>query len=276
MVGAAIAAALWVATRLSNVVIPLMIGIVVSALLVPFSNWLQRHGWPKWVAVIASLVAVLAGIAVLVFLVLWRVQASLPRLQHRAVAVVEQLQHFAKHSTLQLPTLDVDTVGSTVRSFIEGHAAQLEAGFAVAGGGLVDFGEGLFIVIFVTIFTLTGGRRMWQWVVTLFPRKAQPRLSVAGEAGWQTLTHFIRIQIVIAATDAAGIGLGAFILGLPLAAPIGVIVFIGAFIPVVGAFAAGALAVLIALLFKGWVAALVMLGIVILVQQLEGGSFTRS
>ena len=270
IVGAAIAAALWVAARLSNVVIPLMIGVVVAALLVPFSNWLQHHRWPKWLAVIASLAAVLAGFAILVFLVLWRVQTSLPRLQNRAVAVIDQIQRLARHSTLQLPTLNVDTVGATVRSFIEDHAAQLQAGIAVAGSGLVDFGEGLFIVLFVTIFALTGGRHMWQWVITLFPKKAQTRLAVAGEAGWETLTHFIRIQIVIAATDAAGIGLGAFFLGLPLATPIGVIVFIGAFIPVVGAFAAGAVAVLIALLFKGWVAALIMLGVVILVQQLEG------
>ena len=166
--------------------------------------------------------------------------------------------------------MSIDTSTSTIRSFVEGHASQLEAGIAVAGSTGVRLGEGLFIVIFVTIFALTGGANMWRWVVGLFPQPAQPRLTVAGEAGWSTLTHFIRIQIVIAATDAAGIGLGAFFVGLPLAAPIGVIVFVGAFIPVVGAFAAGAVAVLIALLFKGWVAAIIMLGIVILIQQLEG------
>ncbi|WIJ46882.1 AI-2E family transporter [Curtobacterium citreum] len=160
--------------------------------------------------------------------------------------------------------------GFGARSFVEQHATALQQGVVVAGATLVHLSEGLFIVTFVTIFSLTGGRRMWEWVVSLFPRAAHHRLAVAGAAGWTTLTHFIRVQVVIAATDALGIALGAFLLGVPLAGPIGVVVFVGAFVPVVGAFAAGAVAVLLALLFQGWVTALVMLGVVVLVQQLEG------
>lgn len=270
VIGAAIAGALWVASVLSNVVLPLMVGIVVAALLVPFSTWMQRHHVPRWAAITLSLLTVPAGVAALVFLVFWRVSESLPALQSRTVALVGQVQRFLQDNPLGLPKLDIDTSADAVRSFVQEHATQLEAGVAVAGGTIVELGEGLFIAVFVVVFALTGGRRMWEWAVTLFPQPSQPRLRIAGEAGWETLTHFIRVQVVIAATDALGIGLGAFFLGLPLAAPIGVVVFVGAFIPVVGAFAAGAVAVAIALLFKGWVVALVMLGIVVLVQQLEG------
>ncbi|OIH97709.1 AI-2E family transporter [Curtobacterium sp. MCBA15_001] len=270
VIAAAVGLAGWVTFTLANVVVPLAIGLVVAALLVPFSALLQRHGVPKWLSITTALLTLVAGIALLVFLVVWRVSEQLPALEARSVALVSSAQDLLRHPPLGLPAVDLDTVSADVRSFITRHAAELRQGVAVAGATLVHLGEGLFIVTFTTIFALTGGRRMWDWVVSLFPRSAQHRIHVASEAGWTTLTHFIRVQVVIAATDAIGIALGAFLLGVPLAGPVGVVVFIGAFIPVVGAFAAGAVAVLLALLFKGWVVALVMLGVVVLVQQLEG------
>lgn len=260
----------WIAVTLANVVVPLLIGIVVAALLVPLSNLLQRHGAPRWLAIVVALLSVIVGVALLVFLVVWRVSDQLPGLESRSVALIASVQDLLRHPPLGLPAVDLDTLSTDARDFIAQHSAELQQGVVVAGATLVHLGEGLFIVTFTVIFALTGGRRMWEWVVSLFPRGAQHRLGVAGEAGWTTLTHFIRVQVVIAATDAIGIALGAFFLGVPLAGPIGVVVFVGAFIPVVGAFAAGAVAVLLALLFKGWVIALVMLGVVVLVQQLEG------
>ncbi|WP_420369176.1 AI-2E family transporter [Curtobacterium sp. L1-20] len=268
VIAAAVGLAGWIAATLSNVVVPLLIGLVVAALLVPFSALLQRHGVPKWLAIVTALLSLVAGVAVLVFLVVWRVSEQLPDLERRSVALVGTVQDLLRHPPFGLPAVDLDT--GDVRGFVEQHGAALQQGVVVAGATLVHLGEGLFIVTFVTIFALTGGRHMWDWIVSLFPRRAQHRLHAASEAGWTTLTHFIRVQVIIAATDAIGIALGAFLLGVPLAGPIGVVVFVGAFIPVVGAFAAGAVAVLLALLFKGWVIALVMLGVVVLVQQLEG------
>ena len=119
------------------------------------------------------------------------------------------------------------------------------------------------------------GRGIWHWLVKLFPVKARAALIGAGEAGWITLTTFVKVQIFVAFVDAVGIGLGAFILGLftggfPLVIPIAIAVFLGSFIPVVGAVATGVIAVFIALVYLGPVPALIMIGIVILVQQLEG------
>lgn len=270
VIAAAVAVAGYIAFALANVVVPLLIGLVVAALLVPFSGLLQRHGVPKWMAIVAALLALVAGIAFLVFLVVWRVNDQLPALERRSVTLIGTVQDLLRHPPLGLPSVDLDTISTDARTFIEQHSSELQQGIAVAGTTLVHLGEGLFIVTFVTIFALTGGRHMWDWILSLFPRRAQHRLHVASEAGWTTLTHFIRVQVIIAATDAVGIALGAFFLGVPLAGPIGVVVFVGAFVPVVGAFAAGAVAVLLALLFKGWVVALVMLGVVVLVQQLEG------
>lgn len=270
VIAAAIGVVGWAAATLANVVVPFLVGLVVAALLVPFSALLQRRGLPRWAAIVTALLALVVGAALLVFLVVWRVSEQLPGLEDRTVDLIGTVEALLRHPPLGLPSVDLDTIGTDARRFVEGHSAELRQGVVVAGATLVHLGEGLFIVTFVTIFALTGGRRMWEWVVSLFPRAAHHRLRAAGEAGWVTLTHFIRVQLVIAATDALGIALGAFLLGVPLAGPIGVVVFVGAFVPVVGAFAAGAVAVLLALLFQGWVTALVMLGIVVLVQQLEG------
>jgi predicted PurR-regulated permease PerM len=270
VIAAAVGLAGWIAWQLAVVVVPLLIGLVVAALLVPFSSLLRRHGVPKWAAVLLALLALVAGIALLVFLVVWRVSEQLPGLERRTVDLIGSVQEVLRHPPLGLPAVDLDELSTDARSFVESHGTALRDGVVVAGATLVHLGEGAFIVTFVTVSALTGGGRMWDWVVSLFPRRAQHRLHVAGRAGWTTLTHFVRVQVVIAATDAVGIALGAFLLGVPLAGPIGVVVFVGAFVPVVGAFAAGAVAVLLALLFKGWVVALVMLGVVVLVQQLEG------
>jgi predicted PurR-regulated permease PerM len=129
---------------------------------------------------------------------------------------------------------------------------------------------GVLLTLFSLIFILIDGKGIWNWIVHIFPRKARAAVDGAGRAGWVTLTSFVKVQVLVATIDAIGIGLGAFILGLPLVIPITVLVFLGSFIPIVGAVLTGALAVFIALIFKGWVFALIMLLIVLGVQQLEG------
>ena len=129
---------------------------------------------------------------------------------------------------------------------------------------------GLFIVLFSTIFFIYDGRNIWGWLVRLFPTRAQGRVQGSGERAWAVLTAYVRATAVIAAVDAIGIGLVAWILGLPLVVPLAVLVFIGSFIPVVGATISGTVAVAVALVSEGPVQALIMLAGVIGVQQLEG------
>ncbi len=129
---------------------------------------------------------------------------------------------------------------------------------------------GILIVFFVTIFFLLDGRGIWTWVVGLLPRQVRERTHQAGRRGLVTLSSYVRTQILVAFIDAVGIGIGAAVIGLPLVVPMAALVFLGAFIPFVGAIVTGVIAVLVALVVKGWVMALVMLGVVLLVQQIEG------
>ncbi len=269
VIGAAIAVVLLLVTRLSEIVIPFLIGLILSALLVPLSAFLQRHRWPKWVAIITAWVVVFAVLATLALVVTEQIRTQLPSLKTQTGQAVQSAQSLLDTQPFGLTTDAINGYVTDATTWLQQHASDLGAGALKVGDGAIHVLEGLFIVIFVTLFTLIDGKRIWQWTTRLFPRRAQPRIAVAGAAGWTTLTAFVRVQLVVAVTDAIGIGVGAAILGVPLALPIAVVVLFGAFVPVVGAIVGGAIAVVIALVFNGWVQALIMLGIVILVQQLE-------
>ena len=129
---------------------------------------------------------------------------------------------------------------------------------------------GFFIVLFATYFFLADGDRIWAWVVRLAPRAAREHVDSSGRVAWISLTQFVRATVIVALTDAIGIMIVAAILGVPFVLAIGVLVFLGAFVPMVGATVAGTVAVLVALVDQGPITALLMLGGVILVQQIEG------
>ena len=129
---------------------------------------------------------------------------------------------------------------------------------------------GFFIVLFSTYFFLADGQRIWAWFVRLSPRASRVLVDGSGRVAWVSLTQFVRATVLVAAADAIGIMIVAAVLGVPFIMAIGVLVFLGAFIPMVGAFVAGTVAVLVALVDQGPITALFMLGGVILVQQIEG------
>ena len=129
---------------------------------------------------------------------------------------------------------------------------------------------GFFIVLFSTYFFLSDGDRIWAWLVRLAPRAARERVDSSGRVAWVSLTQFVRATVIVALVDAIGIAMVAAILGLPFVLAIGVLVFLGAFVPMIGATIAGTVAILVALVDQGPFTALLMLGGVILVQQIEG------
>jgi predicted PurR-regulated permease PerM len=157
-----------------------------------------------------------------------------------------------------------------IASSAQEDSSILVSGALSLGSTLGHFLAGMLLTLFATLFILIDGRGIWRWIVGVFPRRARAAVDGAGLAGWGTLQNFVKVQILVATIDAIGIGLGAFLLGVPLAVPIAILVFLGSFIPIVGAVVTGALAVFVALVYNGWVIALIMLGIVLLVQQVEG------
>lgn len=262
--------------QLKDIAIPFLIAVLLAALLVPFSQWLQlRWRWPKWAAVAVSEVGILVVIAGLIYLVVFFVVRGYPSLQKETLARYAELKTFLLDSPLGLTDKDINSYFTQLVEGVQQDSSGLLSGALSVGSTAGHVLAGALIILFSTLFLLIDGRGIWYWLVRLFPKRARPALIGAGESGWITLTTFVKVQIFVAFVDAVGIGLGAFILGLftsgfPLVIPIAIAVFLGSFIPLVGAVATGAIAVFVALVFLGPVPALIMVGIVVLVQQLEG------
>lgn len=256
--------------ELRIIVIPLLVAVIVSALLVPFRQFLQRHGWPRWLAITTTLVVTVGAITALVYLVVTQVRAGWPDLQEQSIAAWDRFTEWLLASPLHITESQVLDWADEFWQSIERDSSIWISGALSVGSTAGQFLAGALIALFAILLILIDGKNIWAWCVRLFPRKARVAVDGAGRAGWVTLSNFAKVQIFVAAVDAIGIGLGAFILGLPLAVPIGIAVFIGAFIPIVGAVVTGAFAVFIALIYKDLLIALIMLAIVILVQQIEG------
>ena len=265
----------WVFIQLRDIAIPFMVALLLAALLVPFSQWLQRrHKWPKWAAIAVSEVGLLAIIGGLLYLVVLFIVRGYPDLQSQTVSRFAVFQDFLR-DTFGLSKADISSYVDQIITGIQKDSSGLLSGALSVGSTAGHVLAGILITLFSTLFLLIDGRGIWHWIVRIFPVKARAAMIGAGEAGWITLSTFVKVQIFVAFVDAVGIGLGAFILGLftggfPLVIPIAIAVFLGSFIPLVGAVATGVVAVFIALVFLGPIPAIVMLGIVILVQQLEG------
>ncbi|HET7612158.1 MAG TPA: AI-2E family transporter [Rhodanobacteraceae bacterium] len=270
VIAAAIVGVGLAARTLSEIVIPFLIAVIIAALLVPLSKFLQRHRWPKWLAILASMLLGAAVVVGLVLLVTDRVLTTLPRLERQVSALGDSLDTLLARHPFGITPEKINGYLSELMLWVQHNASHVAQRAASAGKHLVKVLQGIFIVIFATLFFLIDGAAIWAWVTRLFPRRARPRIDAAGRAGWHTLTEFSRIQLVVAAIDAVAIGFGAWLLGVPLATPIAAIVFFGALVPIIGSIVAGAAAVIIALLFNGLTDALIMLGIVLLVNQLEG------
>ncbi len=261
--------------QLRYIVVPFMVAILVSALLVPLVQFLVRHRWPKALAVALAMLGTLAIVAGLIVLVVSQIRSGFPALQAQSIEAYEGFKDFLANSQFHISDQDFD-------GYFDQAIAAIQADSQVLVSGALSFGStaghvlaGILLTLFATLFILIDGKRIWAWVVRLFPRRARPAIDGSGHAGWLTLTTFVKVQVFVAAVDAVGIGLGAWITGLffggfPMVIPITIAVFLGSFIPVVGAVVTGVVAVFVALVFLGPVAAVIMLGVVLLVQQVEG------
>ncbi|AXH35629.1 AI-2E family transporter [Humibacter sp. BT305] len=270
LVAAVVALVLFLIAQLREIIVPLLVAVVLAALLVPFKNFLVRHRWPRWAAIVVAEVGTLVAVAALIYLVATQVAAGFGDVRDRAVSSFMELRRWLEESPLHLTDQQFDQYVAQAWQAIQDDASSLARSALSVGTTFGHVLVGALLVLFATLFILIDGERIWGWIVRVFPRRARLAVDGAGKAGWTTLRSFVKVQILVALIDAIGIATGAAILGVPLAIPIGVLVFLGSFIPIVGAVVTGAFAVFIALVYNGWVIALIMLGVVLLVQQIEG------
>ena len=268
LVVAAIYVFLHVFSLLSVVLVPVIIGLLLSAAASPLADRLVQWNLPRSLATMVVVVGAIALIAALVALVAQQFSSGFGDLRSSFDDSLDKLEDYlTKLGLSQQQLYDFfDRVQEGVQSG-QGNLGGTVVKTATTAGHLI---AGLFIMLFATIFFTYDGRGIWRWLVSLFPEPARDRVHGSGERAWAVLTAYVRATLVIAATDALGISLVALVLGLPLVVPLGVLVFLGAFIPVVGAAISGIVAVAVALVSVGPVTALIMLAGVVAVQQIEG------
>lgn len=264
-----IALAVFLVIQLKVIVIPFLAAILVTALLFPLVQLLDKTGMKRGISVSISLIALLVIVGGLGFLVVREIRSASPELSERLSVIVEDTRTTLSQEPFNIGTDEINIYIDDAVDYAQDNSGVLASGLLSFGSAATNVITGVFLALFAVIFMLLDGKNIWRWVVTLFPKQNRTRLFEAGEKGWKTLINFVKSQVAVAGVDAVGIGLGALLLQVPLAIPIAVMVFLGSFIPVVGAIITGAIAVIIALVFNGWVAALLMLGVVLLVQFIE-------
>jgi predicted PurR-regulated permease PerM len=268
ILGAA-AAVLVLVARLEVLFVALFVAMLLTSLLAPAAGWLRGRGVPPLLASAAVLLGALIGLGTVVFLVVFAVIDQTDELSAAVTDGLGQVQRWVEQTFgLSLDQIE-SSVGDLIGGLGEGGGSLVGSAFGAASTAF-EVLAGLGIAIFATIFFVHDGDRIWGWARSLFPVASRQRVDEAGRLSWQSLSSYARATVLIAAIDGLGIGLGAALLGVPLALPIGVLVFFGSFIPIVGALITGLVAVLIALATLGVTSALLMAVVVIGVQQLEG------
>ncbi|WP_396027514.1 AI-2E family transporter [Actinoplanes sp. TBRC 11911] len=252
------------------VVVPLAIALLLSALLAPAVGWLLRLRLPPSLATFLVLFGGIAVIGGTLTLVINQFVNGVPELTQNASEGVRQIQTWARTGPLHLSDDQVNSAIDSAQQWINSNTDKLTSTGIATATTLFEVLTGALLVLFSTFFFLRDGRKIFRFVVRLFPVNARWSLADAGDASWRTLGSYVRATVLVAFIDAVGIGIALVVLNIQFPLPLAALVFLGAFVPIVGASVSGAVAVLVALVDKGWVVALIVLGAVILVQQLEG------
>lgn len=270
IVAAAVGVGIWLVIQLKFIVIPLLVAILVSALLFPVLSWLLRHRVPRWLAIVISLVGAIAVVGGLLWLAVFQITSQWDSVQARTLESIDRLRESLMTGPFHVTAEQIDTWLVAAGALIQEQTDLLLSGALAVGSTLGHVVTGGLLALFILLCILADGAGIWRWTVRLFPRTARTAVDGAGSAGWVTVVNYARTQLLVATIDAIGIGIGAFFLGVPLAIPIAVLVFLGAFVPIVGAVLTGAVAVFLALVYNGPLIALWMLIVVLGVQQIEG------
>jgi predicted PurR-regulated permease PerM len=254
---------------LAVVVFPVVIALFIAALVAPVVSGLQRLGVPRK---LASFLVVLGGIAVVAALIAFvtqQVASGAGELSDNVAGGLGKIEDWLRDGPLNLTDSQINDWIANAQDYIKNQGKDLASHASELGSTVSHIFAAFFIILFSTYFFLADGDLIWAWIVRIFPRAARERADSSGRVAWKSLTQFVRATVLVAGTDAIGIMVAAAILKVPLVSAIGVLVFLGAFVPLVGAFVSGGVAVLVALVAHGPVVALIMLGAVVLVQQIE-------
>ncbi|MGO4255986.1 AI-2E family transporter [Marmoricola sp. RAF53] len=253
----------------SVVVFPVVIALFLAALAAPLVRLMQRAGIPRKLAALLVVIAGIAVVALAITFVTQQVSSQAGELSSQVAGGLGEIKDWLQTGPLHLTDSQINDWIEKLQDFVKNRGGDIAGQATELGVTVTHILAGFFIVLFATYFFLADGHMIWAWMVRIFPRAARTRADSSGRVAWTSLVQFVRATVLVAATDAIGIAIIAAILKVPLVTAIGLLVFLGAFVPMIGAFVSGTVAVLVALVAHGPIVALLMFGGVILVQQIE-------
>ena len=261
----------WLFGYLSEVTIPIAVAILLTALISPVANFFNRRRFPR---ALSALLAMIIGVVLVsgtLTLIATQIASQAEGIGTKVADGFGQLTDWLANGPLNVPQqfLQIDQLTNQVRSFLNSSSATIAKYAAGVGSGIGHFFAGFAITIFATFYFLYDGGGIWSFLIKLAPSRARTGIDGAAKTGWMSLVHYVRATIAVAFADAVGVLILALILRVPGAAALAALVFLGAFIPLVGAFVSGFVAVFVALVMLGWVQALIMLAGIVAVMELE-------
>jgi predicted PurR-regulated permease PerM len=255
--------------RLLTVVVPFSLALLATALLRPLMVALRRRGLPRWAATLLSIFAAVIVIGGILALVITKAVQQAPQLAAEINRLIPKVEHWLVTGPLHLDSNTVDNFSNNLSSEVNKNGAAIASTALSTGKTVVEVVTGLIIGLFTTIFLVYDGDGIWEFLIKGVPHPARERVDAAGRAAWETLGHYVRGTLIVALFHGLAIAIVLLILGVPLVIPLALIVALGSFIPLVGAVVTGALAVGVAGISQGAVAALVVVAVLVADNQIE-------
>jgi putative heme transporter len=259
-----------VISSIKLVVLAFVGAVLITALLQPIVARLRRAGLPRGLATAITFIGGFVFMGLVGWFVVWQVIENTNQLSDQLQDGVGQLKHWLLHSPFHVTDQQIDRITKNLQHAIGTNAEEITSAGLQGVTLILEVFTSAFLAMFSTLFLLYDGRNVWNWVLKLFPREAREGVAAAGPRAWRTLTLYVRGTVAVACIDAVFIGTGLYFLGVPMAVPLAVLIFLGAFIPLVGAVASGAVAMVVALVTQGPFTMLMVLVVVLAVQQIEG------
>jgi predicted PurR-regulated permease PerM len=259
-----------IASLLYIVIVPFAAAILLTALLQPLTARLRRSGLGPLAATWCTLLLAFALIGGAVWLVTARVEAEYPALVTQVGHTSTQIQDWLASSPFHIRTGNLEKISDNLVNYLSQHRSAVE-GAALTGGRIVaEMLAGIVLCFFISFFLIKDGQRIWSWLVSGLSAERGRRANLAGHAAWQAVVYYVRGTVVVAAIHAVVMGITLTIIGSPLVAPLALFMFVAAFVPLAGVLIAGTVAIIIVLAAKGLIAALIVLAVMIVMNQLEG------
>lgn len=256
-------------SKLSLVVIPFIAAILVTGLLQPVANRLRRLGMGRGLATVITMLGAVFVLGGLITEVVVRATQQAPQLGDEINRLLPQIKHWLIHGPLRINAKTVDNLNNTITNDISKNSSKIASAALSTGKTVLSFLAGLLLAVFSSIFLVYDGDRVWGFLLKGFPPGGRPAADAAGRAAWRTISQYVRGTLIVATFHGVVVAITLSLLGVPLAFPLAVLVALGSFVPLVGAFVTGALAVGVAGLSHGLVAAIVMVAVLLLDNQVE-------